>query len=167
MEAANFPLTQLLDFLPPVVLHNLVASGNYTFYHPIEANEAFRNTYDPRWLDTSKYRYRVDFTGWFVNKPVLELIHYYFALLISDPAVDDRMHTNNETMELSFSILHLSDFNATNAEDGDGALSRAECNFTRNVQSTIDDDAVLWLWTNDTSAITSGYKVFWTSSIGR
>ncbi|KAI0531649.1 hypothetical protein GGR58DRAFT_518361 [Xylaria digitata] len=208
METANFPLAQLLDFLPPstvpwtynekewdatwsiccnntdnVVLQDLVASGNHTFYHPIEAYEAFRNTYDPRWLDTSKYRYQVDFTGWFVNEPVLKLIDYYFfVLLISDPAIDDRMHYNNETMEMSFSILHLSDFNATNAEDvsfeaqanfklsgpvGRGEFSRAECNFTRNARSAVDEDAVPWLWTNDTSAITSGYKVFWASSIGK
>ncbi|KAG4437304.1 hypothetical protein IFR05_007200 [Cadophora sp. M221] len=202
LNQASFPTDQLLDFLPPstvnwtyvpsewdpnwsmdcnftdeTMLYNVSGHGNYTFYHPLDAFPVYRDTYDPAWLDTSKYRIQADFMSWTAglekNAPFTDVLN--FILIESDPAIDDRWHTNRETMRLSLSVLHTHNlsgldnqyFNQADATSwrpvgpvGNASYTRVECSITRKPEVP-DKDLVPWVWTNDTYSITMQYVMFW------
>jgi hypothetical protein len=208
LNDAGFPTNQLLDYLPTSTadwiyvanewnptwsmicsyteetdLHNVTGSGNGTFYDAIDAFPAYRDTFDPLWFDTSKFRVQQDFDGWentsIAHSPN-ETSHslsaaFFFTLIQSDPLVDDRMMTNNGTLQMSLSVLHAKDFFASNYSDtteggartwrpfgpvGNASFSRVECNITRKPY-VLDEDAIPWIWTNDTYDITMGYAQYW------
>ncbi|KAL5315353.1 hypothetical protein ACEPPN_016220 [Leptodophora sp. 'Broadleaf-Isolate-01'] len=202
LNQASFPTDQLLDFLPPstvnwtyipsewdpnwsmacnftdeTLLYNVSGQGNYTFYHPLDAFPVYRDTYDPAWLNTSKYRIQADFISWTagsgINAPFTDVLN--FILIESDPAIDDRWHTNNETMHLSLSVLHTQNlsaldnqyFNQAEATSwrpvgpvGNASYTRVECSITRRPEVP-DKNLVPWVWTNDTYSITMQYTMFW------
>ena len=201
LNQAAFPNDQVLDYLPPssvpwayiasewnptwsmacnftpnTVVHNVTASGNYTFYDPLNAFPAYRNTYSPSWLDKSKYRVQPDFDSWqIVTDKNPFKVALFFILIQSDPEIDDRMNTNNETLQLSMSIFRAQDFQALNYVDiGEDAVdewrpvgpiqnasfTRTECNITRR-PDVPDEDAVPWIWTNDTDSIIMAYRQYW------
>jgi hypothetical protein len=207
LNQAGFPYNQMLDYLPPsttdwiyvqrqwdptwtmtcnytpeTLLHNLTGVGNYTFYDPINAFPVFRDTYDTQWLITSKYRTQVDFSGWSIpadqSAPFRDFL--FFVLIQSDPEQDDRMDTNNETLQISLSVLHAHDFQSTdytNDVDPSGesewkpfgpvanaSYSRLECNITRKLEVP-NEDAIPWIWTNDTYSITLSYRNYWMYSL--
>lgn len=200
LNRAKFPTDQMLDYLPPTTtpwtyipdqwnptwtmdcsfteetpLHNLTAVGNHTFLDPIDAFPPYRDTYESRWLDESMYRRQVDISGWSTTDPAFHFTDELFFILIgSDPVIDDRMYTNNATMEISFSVLHFKNFNATNiadttldAEDSwvffgpveSANYTRLECNISRKPE-VAEESSVPWIWTNDTYAITFGFRTY-------
>jgi len=173
LDQAGFPYDQLLDYMPPVTAPwiytpsewsptwrascqqydettlELTASGNATWAHPLDAFPAYRNTYDPSWLDISKYRFQADFSEeWaFINEHEIMIKDAIFWILIqSDPEVDDRMYSNNETLRLSISAVHAQNFRCQTYDDAtqagldmwrpigpvqNASYSRVECNITR------------------------------------
>ncbi|KIW28119.1 uncharacterized protein PV07_07801 [Cladophialophora immunda] len=205
LDLANFTLDHMLEYLPPstspwtyepsqwdptwtltcnsteeTLLHNVSAVGNYTFRNPIDAFPAYRQTYEPAWMDSSKYRTQVDFSSWSKTQPafIFEEV-LLFILIASDPAIDDRMYTNNATMEVCFSVLHLSHFNATDltdatldAEDswrfvgpvGNASYTRLECTITRK-PVVADEEAIPWIWTNDTYSITFAFRTYFSNML--
>jgi hypothetical protein len=203
LDQANFPINHMLEYLPPytspwifnpsqwdptwtlmcnfteeTLLHNVSAVGNYTFRNPIDAFPTFRDTYDIAWLNSSKYRTQVDFSAWSTTEPAFIFEEALFFILIeSDPVIGDRMHTNNATMEISFSVLHLSHLNATDlidttldAEDTwrfvgrvrNASFTRIECSISRK-PVVPDEDAIPWIWTNDTYSITFGFRTYFSN----
>lgn len=203
LNEAGFPQTQMLDYLPSstapwtyitsewnptwsmtcdytdaTLLHNVTAPGNYTFYDPINAFPAYRDTYDRKWLDRSNYRMQADFTSWTTSSvapdpPFQDVL--FFILIEPDPEKDDRMNTNNETMEISISVVHAQNFHASDYADstegaatiwrptgpvGNTSYARVECNITRK-SDVVDEDEIPWIWTNDTYAITMAYWTYW------
>lgn len=203
LDQANFPINQMLEYLPPYTspwiyepsqwnptwtsmcnfteetpLRLVSAVGNYTFRNPIDAFPIYRDTYDPAWLNSSKYRTQVDFSAWSKTEPAFIFEEALFFILIeSDPAIDDRMYTNNATMEISFSVLHFSHFNATDLTDAtldaedtwrfvgpvrNASFTRIECNISRE-PVVPDEDAIPWIWTNDTYSITFGFRTYFSS----
>ncbi|KAI0114266.1 hypothetical protein F4776DRAFT_330743 [Hypoxylon sp. NC0597] len=205
LNRANFPTDQLLDYLPPwsapwiykarewdptwrmicnntpeTILYNVEAYGNYTFYDPVNAFPAYRETYNPSWFDLSRYRMQADFNSWQIvtdEIPFKEAL--FFILFQSDPKVNDRMYANNETLQISLSVLHVRGFKVTNFSDtGQGAVtrwepigpvqnatfSRTECNITRK-EIVKDENAIPWIWTNDTYSITMSYQQYYMYSL--
>ncbi|OAL30844.1 hypothetical protein AYO22_01464 [Fonsecaea multimorphosa] len=200
LDQANFSRNHMLEYLPPyssswiyepsqwdptwtlacnsteeTLLHNISAVGNYTFLSPIEAFPGYRRTYDPTWLNASKYRTQVDFASWSTTEPAFIFEEALFFILIqSDPVADDRMYTNNATMDICFSVLHLSHFNATSVADPtldaedtwlfvgpvhNASYTRIECTITRK-PVVPDEEKIPWIWTNDTFSITNGYRTY-------
>jgi len=202
LNSAGFPDNQLLDFLPPtttppwiyvatewdptwsikctyiddVVLSNVTGSGSHDFYHPIDAFSSYRESYEPAWLNASKYRVTSDFDAfavWTLPKQFREAI--FVTLIQSNPEIDDRMHYNNETLELSISLLHASDFKVSFDDTGgvDGgqnwkptgpigraSYSRADCTITRKAVVQ-NPDQIPWPWTNDTGSIAKGFTTYY------
>jgi len=205
LNHANFPMDQLLDYLPlntepwtyvphewdptwkmtcnhtpETMLPPLTAEGNNTFANPIDAFPPFRETFDPKWLNKSKYRRAADFSDWSTTIPdfiFTDMLN--FVLIESDPLIDDRLYWNNETMEFSLSVLHLKHFNASNNPDttldsedewffrgpvANASFARLECNINR--MSHVENEAAIpWPWTNDTYAITFSYRTFFCFSL--
>jgi hypothetical protein len=201
LDQASFPDSQLLDYLPPstvnwtyvasewnptwtmecnytseTVLHNVTGAGNSTFYDPINAFPVYRDTYDPSWLDTSKYRVQANFDSWTAgsgeNAPFTDV--FFYIMIESDPAINDRWGPNNETMELSMSVLHAQNFSALDNEwfneadattwrptgpVGNASYTRFECTITRKPE-VLDEDLIPWVWTNDTYSITLAYVTY-------
>jgi hypothetical protein len=114
LDSAGFPKNQLLDYLPPFTapwtyiahewnptwsmtceytpetdLHNVTGSGNYTLYDPVNAFPVYRDTYNPKWLDPTKYRMQADFYGWTTypttddNPPFKDVL--FIVMMQSDP----------------------------------------------------------------------------------
>ncbi|OAP58459.1 hypothetical protein AYL99_07549 [Fonsecaea erecta] len=205
LDQANFPVDHMLEYLPPYTspwiyessqwdptwtltcnfteethLPNVSAVGNYTFRDPIDAFPTYRKTYDPKWLDSSKYRVQVDFSSWSKTEPAFIFEEALFFILIeSDPAIDDRMYTNNATMDICFSVLHLSHLNATDLTDAtldaedtwrfvgpvrNASYTRIECGISRK-PVVPDEDAIPWIWTNDTYSITFGYRTYFSNML--
>lgn len=205
LNRANFPTDQLLDYLPPwsapwiykaqewdptwrmtcnntpeTILYNVEAYGNYTFYDPVNAFPAYRETYNPSWFDSSRYRMQADFNSWQIvtdEIPFKEVL--FFILFQSDPEVNDRMYMNNETLQISLSVLHVRGFKVNNFSDtGQGAVTRwepigpvqnatftrTECNITRK-EVVKDENAIPWIWTNDTYSITMSYQQYYMYSL--
>ncbi|CZR62748.1 uncharacterized protein PAC_12645 [Phialocephala subalpina] len=200
LDRAEFPNDQLLDYLPTstadwtyvsrewnptwsmvcnytaeTVLHNVTSSGNYTFYEPIEAFPVFADTYDPPWLGASNRREVYYFSWQNFSDPVPIKDVLFFVLIQSDPATDDRMNTNNETMHLSMSVLHAQNFGVSKdsmpgqassssrkpmGPVGNASYTRVECDISRKPEVS-KDTAVPWIWTNDTLSIAMGYASFW------
>ncbi|KAL2072655.1 hypothetical protein VTL71DRAFT_11998 [Oculimacula yallundae] len=202
LDEAAFPYDQLLDFLPPstanwtyissewdptwnmdcdfteeTILPNLVGTGNATFYDPLNAFPAFRDTYPPRWLNKSEYRRQAEFTSWTsetgINAPFKDIILYF--MISSDPAVNDRWKLNEETFEISMSALHLHDVSALNNEffnlQGkqawrptgfvrNASYTRFECSISRKL-IVANQDEVPFPWTNDTFSIALEYAANW------
>ncbi|KAH8585359.1 hypothetical protein B0O99DRAFT_559719 [Bisporella sp. PMI_857] len=202
LNQALFPNDQLLDYLPPstvnwtfvasewdptwtmkcnytneVLLHNVSANGNSTFYDPINAFPVYRDTYDQKWLNASEYRYQADFVGWTagigVNAPFTDIL--LFTMIESDPAIDDRWGSNNDTMELSISALHLQNVSGLNdqwfnlqdqqtwrptGQVANASYTRFECSIARKPEVP-DENLIPWVWTNDTYSITSQYRAMW------
>ncbi|PVH82024.1 hypothetical protein DL98DRAFT_621631 [Cadophora sp. DSE1049] len=144
LNQAGFPKDQLLDYLPPStvpwtyiskewdptwrmdcslttdkVLYNVSGSGNGTFYQPLDAFPAFRDSYDQSWLNQSKFRVETNFNEMTYpgGDPKVFQHTNFFVLLQSDPQLDDRMYTNNETLQLSMSVLHARGFQALEHND--------------------------------------------------
>ncbi|KAI1413440.1 hypothetical protein F5Y13DRAFT_198756 [Hypoxylon sp. FL1857] len=204
LDKADFPTDQLLDYLPSssvpwiykaeewdptwrmtcsfapeTVLHNVEAYGNYTFYDPVNAFPVFRETYDPSWFDSSKYRMQSGFDAWYIvtdEIPFKETL--FFTLFQSDPEVNDRMYMNNDTLEISLSVLHAQGFKVNNFSDtGQAAttewmpigpvqnatFARTDCNITRKAVVK-DENAIPWIWTNDTYSITMSYQNYYMNS---
>ncbi|KAH8753205.1 hypothetical protein F5882DRAFT_308787, partial [Hyaloscypha sp. PMI_1271] len=201
LDEAGFPDNQMLDYLPPstspwiyvsrewnptwtmacnytteTVLHNVTSSGNYTFFQPIDAFPAYRDTYDASWLNKSMYRVQADFASWSVVEPSTVFKDVlFFILILPNPETDSRIYTNNETLQMSISVLHAQDFDALNISDvtlgsetswrpvgpiRNTSFSRTECNITRKPQ-VADENAIPWLWTNDTYSITYAFRTYW------
>ncbi|KAI0173734.1 hypothetical protein BJ166DRAFT_605284 [Pestalotiopsis sp. NC0098] len=201
LNDANFPLDQLLDKLPTstsvpwvyaeeewdptwtiqcnytngVSLQNVTAAGKYTVSEPLEAFPAFKDTYDPAWLNTSEYRLSSGgnvITNWTAPKQFQNVL--FFVLIQSDPEAHDRMDHNNETLNLSLTVFHATDieilYNDTSAlpadvdwrpigSASDVSYSRAECAITRK-SSVLDEDRIPWPWTNDTGSIIASYSPY-------
>jgi len=199
---AGFPDNQLLDFLPistqppwiyvedewdptwtvvcnyedDVTLVNVTGSSKGDFYHPLDAFPVYRESFAPSWLDTSKYRVTSDFdsfANWSLTNQFTEALFY--TIIQSDPEIDDRMLSNNETLEVSLSILHASDFKVPNATTsgteggfvwraigpvGRATYSRADCTISRKAVVEFEDK-VPWPWTNDTASIVKGYATYY------
>jgi hypothetical protein len=202
LNSAGFPDNQLLDFLPPVtippwiyvasewdptwniactysdnvILSNVTGSGSHDFYHPIDAFSSYRESYDATWLNTSKYRVTSDFDSfaiWTLPKQLQDAI--FVTLIQSDPEIDDRMHYNNETLELSISLLHASDFKVSFDDTGGvvggqnwkptgpigrASYSRADCTITRKAL-VLNPEQVPWPWTNDTGSIAKAFTTYY------
>lgn len=200
LDQARYPTTQLLDYLPPLTepwvyvadewnptwsvlcdntpeteILNLTGSGNYSIYDPLHAFPAYQDTYNPSWLNTSKYRMNSDFGSWedwSRSDPIRHVM--LFVYIQSDPEVDDRMYTNNETLQISISVLHAQNFQALHSDTGglsgeswkpigpvaNASYTRTECNITRK-PIVADEDAIPWVWTNDTESIASGLHTYW------
>ena len=210
LDDAKFPYDQLLDYLPPAtepwiyvarewdvtwsaacdyhdetLLHNVSATGNGTIMQPLEAFPEYRDTYHPRWLDTSKFRIQADSNAEQVYTKERGMLYkdaLFWILIQSEPTIDDRMNTNNATLELSMSSLHLQNFymspddkDATQASletwrplgpVENASFTRLECNFTRK-PVVPDEDAIPWIWTNDTWSITFAYRSNWMTEVGK
>lgn len=207
LDQAKYPYNQMLDYIPPAdvpwtyttkqwdptwrmecdhtpetILSNVTGSGNATFGNPLEAFPSFRNTYKDSWLDRSKYRISQHFCGWGVpsrNPPLVEYL--FFVVIQSNPEMEDRMYTNNETLQISISVLHVQNFSATNREDvgqtgaavwlpdgpvGNATYTRAECNITREPKVS-KGSAEAWIWTNDTDSVGISYAHFWTHQVAQ
>ncbi|KAF2786834.1 hypothetical protein K505DRAFT_411744 [Melanomma pulvis-pyrius CBS 109.77] len=165
---AGFPDSQLLDFLPPLTtppwiyvasewdptwtINNVTGSGNHDFYHPVDAFSLYRESYNPAWLESSKYRVTSDFDSFAI----------FVTLIQSDPEIDDRMHHNNETLDLSISLLHASDFKnwKPTGPIGHASYSRADCTITRKA-FVQNPDQIPWPWTNDTGSIAKGFTTYY------
>ena len=200
LDRAGFPTNQLLDYLPAstepwtyavnewdptwtmdcnntpeTVIKNLTGSGNYSVHlDPLRAFPAYRDTFDPSWFNTSKYRIDNNFGSWEdwdAADPIRHLL--IFLLIQSDPEVDNRMYTNNETLQISISVLHAQDFQAIHSDIAssggawmpigpvaNASYARTECNITRKAE-VADEDMIPWVWTNDTYSITEGYMDYW------
>lgn len=203
LNQAGYPITQPLDFLPPVsvpwtyiasewdptwrgaceytdetVISDVTATGNHSFPDPINAFPAYRNTYAKSWLDKSKYRVQADYANWAIVTDDGGLYFkdaFFFIIIQSNPEVDDRMYTNNETLQISISVFHAQNFqsvtngDATQAGEkswkpigsvGNASFARVECNFTRK-EAVADEDSIPWIWTNGTYSITYSYRTYW------
>lgn len=200
LDRAGFPTTQLLDYLPPsiepwtyvanewdptwsvacnntpeTVIPNVMAAGSYNIYDPLDVYPAFRRTYHPSWLNTSEYRIDNNFDSWASWTDERQLKHVLFFVLIqSDPAIDDRMYANNDTLQLSISLFHARNFSAQAADPaisgettwrpiglvGNATYVRTECNITRKAK-VADENLIPWVWTNDTYSIAMGYRTYW------
>ena len=208
LDNAVFPTDQLLDYLPPstadwiyvatewnptwrmacvnteeTILHNVIGTGDGTFYDAVNAFPVYRDTFNPAWFDSSKFRIQQDFDNW-ADNDVAHLANttnhfvtaaYFFTLAQSDPLVDDRMEANNDTLQMSISVLHAKNFYASNYSDTseggarvwrpvgpveNASFSRVECNITRKPH-VLDENKIPWIWTNDTYDITMGYAQYW------
>ena len=199
LDEAGFPYDQILDYLPPSTapwifvarewepswqmncnfqnetpLYNVTGVGHYNFYEPLDAFPAYRDTYDQKWLNSTNYRVQADSNSWHAGTIDFQDALFY-VLVVSEPTLDNQMFYNNQTLEMSFSVLHLRDFSIdngsvyTNAESatwepigpvGKASYSRLECNLTRNWQVP-DSLTVSWVWTNDTYSITLGYSEYY------
>ena len=200
LNKAGYPDTQMLDFLPPsvapwvyianewnptwtmtcnstheTILHDVTATGNHTFYQPIDAFPAYRDTYEPSWLNTSKFRIQSDFACWSIANTHIYRDALFFTLIQTDPGINNRLYNDNGTLQMSLSVLHAKEFNTTDYSDvtlgtntqwkpfgpvGNASFSRIECNFTRKA-NVANENEIPWLWTNDTYSITYGYSTFW------
>ena len=202
LDEASFPNDQLLDYLLPstanwtyvasewdptwtmkcnftseTVVHNVTGAGDFTFYDPIHAFPAYRETYDPSWLNRHKYRVQADFVSWTggfgVNAPFTSAL--FFIMIESDPVINNRWDMNNETMELSMSVFHAQHFSALNNQYfnegdattwrptgpvGNASYTRFECALTRKPE-VLDESMIPWVWTNDTYSITMQYRAYW------
>lgn len=203
-DEAAFPYTQLLDYLPPstaswtyvpsewdptwklacdetpeTYLQNVSATGNSTFYDPINAFPAYRNTFDRSWFDKTKYRVQADFTSWANYSdplPIKDVL--FFVLIQSDPTIDNQMQRNEGTLQISISVLHARSFDIISVDKteagattwkpvgpvGSASFTRLECNITRKTE-VHDPNAIPWVWTNDTYSITQSYEMYWTNSL--
>ncbi|KAL5328102.1 hypothetical protein ACEPPN_005810 [Leptodophora sp. 'Broadleaf-Isolate-01'] len=140
LNQANFPYDQLLEFLPELTepwvyvsqewartwtmacnytpetpLPHVTGSGDNTFYYPIDDFAAYRDTFDQRWLAAPEFRIDSDWTVWSNSTladdaPFKEAL--WFTLVQSNPMVNHRSQTNNETLRVSLSALHAQDFRA-------------------------------------------------------
>ncbi|RYN66564.1 hypothetical protein AA0117_g8786 [Alternaria alternata] len=199
---AGFPDNQLLDFLPlateppwtyvdnewdptwtmkcayqdDMTLANMTGSGNHDFYHPIDAFPAYRESFASSWLDSSKYRVTSDFDSfqnWSLTKQFREAL--FFTIIQSDPEIDSRMLFNNETLDISISLLHASDFQVSYVTTGgtDGgtswrpigtvghaSYSRVDCRISRKT-IVEHEDKIPWPWTNDTASIVKGFTTYY------
>jgi hypothetical protein len=172
------------DYHDEELLSNVSATGNGTFMEPLDAFTVYRDTYDSAWFDTSKFRVQADtnFEQIYVEGQGMLIKDALFWILIqSEPTVDDRMYGNNATLQLSMSALHLQHFwlspdekDATQASletwkpfgaVGNASFSRMECNFTRK-PVVLDEEAIPWIWTNDTWSITFAYRTNWMTAVG-
>ena len=200
LDRAGFPTNQLLDYLPPItepwtyiedewdptwrvacnntheiIIPNVTATGNYSIYDPLNAFPAFRDTYDPSWLNKTKYRVENNFDSWAYWPDQTQLKHVLFYVLIqSDPVIGNRMYTNNDTLEISLTIFNTRDFSAQYTDPGisgettwrpigtvrNASYARTECSISRKPE-VADEEMIPWLWTNDTYSITMGYRTYW------
>ncbi|KAH7386374.1 hypothetical protein BKA64DRAFT_711602 [Cadophora sp. MPI-SDFR-AT-0126] len=201
LNQAQFPRDELLDYLPPStvpwtyiatewnptwrmacslttdkILYNVSGSGNGTFYQPLDAFPAFRDSYDQSWLNQSNFRVETNFNEMTYpgGDPKVFQHTTFFVLLQSDPQIDDRMYANNETLQLSMSVLHARGFQALEHNDmtesgtevwkpfgpvTNASYSRADCNITRK-SAVLDENSIPWIWTNDTDAIIQSYMSY-------
>lgn len=202
LDDAAFPTDQLLEFLPStttspwayvaeewdatwkvscnyterIYLQNLTGSGEHNIFDPVNAFPAYRDTYDPTWLDSRNYRISSDFDSWqdwSQNNQMQEAVIY--VLIQSDPEKDDRMRHNNETLYLSLSVLHAKNFRVL-YEDMSGvggeetwrpigpvenaSYARAQCAISRKPQVE-DENKIPWPWTNDTNSIITSYRTYY------
>ncbi|KAJ4350301.1 uncharacterized protein N0V89_008922 [Didymosphaeria variabile] len=145
LDRANFPTTQMLDYLPPstepwtyvanewdptwsvacnetheTILPNVVAAGNHSIYEPLQLYSAFRQTFSSAWLDKSRYKITDNFDSWATwTDPQKQLKHVlWFVIIQSDPEVEDRMYTNRDTLELSLTVFHAQNFSAKATDKG-------------------------------------------------
>jgi hypothetical protein len=208
LNAANFPYSQMMDYLPPssipwtytasewdpiwsaecsfeeeTPLEDLVASGEYTFHDPLGAFPSYRDTYSTMWLNTSQFRPEANFAGEmrYSDEGGMVMKDMVIWILIqSEPMANDRAMTNNETLRLSLSALHVKDFQVLTFDDPtnggetewrpngtitNASYTRVECSISRK-SVVLDEKAVPWLWTNDTYSITNAYRQFWMTYIG-
>jgi hypothetical protein len=114
-----------------------------------------------------------------MNPPFTDVL--FFILIEPDPQKYDRMDLNNDTLQLSLSALHAQHFYASNSSIEDSteagatqwqptgpvrnaSYTRVECNITR--KSVVpNEDAIPWVWTNDTYSITMAYQDYWTHQL--
>jgi hypothetical protein len=204
LDEAGFPYDQLLDYLPPfgtpwkylsqewdptwraactfehdVILKNLTATGNVSFQTPIDIFPAYKQTYDPIWFNKSHavrlslYNGEKTFneSGTFVKDLML------WFLVQTNPEDDNRMFTNEGSMQICFSALHAKGLQALN--DGPGSVdqswrlngtaehasySRMTCEITKK-PGIVNDDSLPWLWSNKTQSIIVAYSNFWTKPL--
>ncbi|KAI4595979.1 hypothetical protein KJ359_006271 [Pestalotiopsis sp. 9143b] len=205
LNTAHFPLDQLLDKVPTsspvpwtyaaeewdptwtircnytngINVPNVTASGEYLISEPLDVFPAFKDTYDPVWLNSSEYRVSSGFNGiadWTAKKQFSNAM--FFVLVQSEPETRDRMSYNNETLNLSMSVFYLRDFAVLTGEPSaawagvswrpigpasDAIYSRAECAITRKA-SVPDEERIPWPWTNDTLSIVAAYSPYFDDS---
>jgi hypothetical protein len=209
LDQADFPYNQLLDYLPvatapwtyiarewvptwkaecafhnEIILRNLTATGNGTFIQPLDAFPAYKDTFDSSWLNSSRFRMQSHFNGETIFTPDQGMVYkdaLFWTIIQSDPGINDRMYTNNETLRLSISALHtknlatspLDDFTQASSDTWqpigvaeNASFSRTECVITRTSQ-VLDEEIIPWLWTNDTFSIAFAYKTYWMTILGK
>lgn len=143
LDQAEFPLDQLLDYLPPTsspwkyfaaewtptwkmscnpteetAIANLQASGNVPITRPFDAFPAFKTGFDPIWFNTSQYRTVCQNAAWIdvtFQKPFRDAM--FFCVTQSDPLVEERLETNNSTLKIIISVFHLQGFTIANIQD--------------------------------------------------
>jgi hypothetical protein len=171
------------NFQDETMLQDLVASGTATFWEPLDAFPSFRDTYNSLWLDRDEFRLEANNAGDFAYTEEGEIYMndmIIWVLLQSEPMVNDRAFANNETLRLSVSALHVKGFQVLTYDDptnggvmqwkpngtiANASYTRMECDISRK-PVVLDEEAVPWVWSNDTFAITDAYRMFWTTYVG-
>jgi hypothetical protein len=209
LDRADFPYNQLLDYLPvttapwtyvarewtptwkaecvfhnETILHDLTATGNGTFMQPLDAFPAYRDTFDSSWFNSSRFRIQSHFNGDTIFTPDKGMVYknaLFWTVIQSDPVINDRMYTNNETLQLSISALHTKNLSTSPLDDytqassdtwrpisvaENASFSRTECVITRTSR-VLDEEIIPWLWTNDTFSIAFAYKTYWMTILGK
>ena len=200
LDLAGFPPDQLMDYVPastePWIYHegewdptwriscnntdeteipNMVASGNYSLQDPESAFPAFRNSLNPEFRNTTRYRSNFDSVG-FVNPSEVPQVKrfIYIFLYQTDPRIGDQMYLNANPLEISLTMLYLQDmeldpryksFSGLAAyvpvgRVGNATFTRSDCLLTR--KALVEDETrVPWPWTNITASITRAYADFY------
>ena len=171
------------SFEEETLLRDLVASGESTFYEPLKAFPSYRDTYSTTWLNASRFRPEANFAGEMRVTEEGEMVMkdmIIWILIQSEPMVNDRTMNNNETLHLSLSSLHVKDFQVMTFDDptnggetewrpngtvANASYTRVECTISRK-PVVLDENAIPWIWTNDTYSITNAYRQFWMTYVG-
>lgn len=143
LEAADFPIDQLLDYLPSSTTTwvydsaqwnsswtascietertplSITANSSYSILDPINAFPEFGATYDQAMLNTSEYRQSSFFSiilEYDVDGSGLVRDLTLFVLVQSEPTLDGRMFSNRERLHLSLSVLHVRNISLPDVE---------------------------------------------------
>lgn len=206
LTSAKFPTDQLLDFIPPneipwiyeaaewnstwaadcvsteETVLTITGNSSYTIVDPVRAFPAFGATFEPHMLNSSAYRYSVDFCGWVHwDNSSRGIAHdiAFFVLVQTQPTIDDQMNKNNATLHLSLSVLHIHNASLLSTNNlfgtrttwrsegqfGNASYTRIECNIARN-RTVPDEQLIAWPWTNDTDSIVKAYADYNRNAIG-
>jgi hypothetical protein len=204
LNEADFPHDQLLDYVPhpnvpwkylpqewdpswraacnfedKVPLDNLEVASNVTLSNAINIFPAYKKTYDSTWLDESRFRIQSNYNGARTsseqNGTRLTDVIFWF-LIQSNPMENNRMFTNEGSMQISISALYVKSVqaliegsaNATSSANKwrlngtipHASYARMTCEITKKT-GIVNNDSIPWLWTNDTDSISLAYRTNW------
>lgn len=205
LDEADFPTDQILDYLPSPkepwvydpkewdptwvvscvdtparVLEDVVGTGDGNMYEPFTAFPRFRDTFNSSWFNGS-YRLDTNFDSWYNWNVEKQFQHvFFFIILQSDPVIDDRMYSNNGTLDISITCFDAKNF-AVNTTDKENSgeedwfpigpvdsvtYTRTECSISRSPhKKVLNETLVPWIWTNNTYSIAMGYRTFWQQAV--